>query len=481
MRISRGWIVIRVVLGLGLGAACGLGYPAQPRSGQSLPETVFRALADAGIPPDAVSVVVQEASEPEPLLRWNGEVPRSPASLMKLVTTYAALHAFGPARTWETRATGGPVRNGRLDGNLYLVGDGDPDLTLERWGALLRELRIRGVRQIGGDVVLDESAFRQPAEDPDAFDHQGFRPYNTAPEALQVGFKAVTLALEADSGRVLVLPDFDFPALRIVNRVQAVGGACPEDWKSGIERRVAAAGNRVQIVLQGRFPASCGRKSLSFSVFSNEQYIGQAFRKIWRELGGTLAGTVRPGNAPPGLPVLASTRSPPLAELMRQTNKYSNNLMARTLFLDLGRNGDGPGTPAAAAERVQALLASRGLVFPELVLENGSGLSRRERISADHLNALLLQAGREPTQAEFIASLALAGQEGTVEQRKLGELVEGRFHLKTGSLEGVSGIAGYGDTLSGRRICFVFLVNHPHAAEARPAQDALLRWIGEMP
>ncbi|MDE2623899.1 MAG: D-alanyl-D-alanine carboxypeptidase/D-alanyl-D-alanine-endopeptidase [Betaproteobacteria bacterium] len=474
MRISRGKAVRQAVLTLCLGLASAMVLAQQP-----LPEPVARALAEAGLPAEAVSVVVQDLSASQPLLRWNGDTPRAPASLMKLVTTYSALAAFGPAWTWETRVFGPDPVQGQVDGNLYVVGAGDPDLTLERWENLLRDLRLRGVRQIRGDVVLDASAFQSEPEDSGDFDHQAYRTYNTLPEALQVGFKAVTLTLEADGSRVLALPNFDFPGLRIVNRLRPLTGACPENWKSGIERQVEDDGTRARITLLGHYPASCGRNILSFSIFSNEAYIAQAFRTLWRQMGGSLSGKVRLGQTPSGLTMLASTRSPALADQLRLVNKYSNNLMARTLLLDLGREEGGGATRAQGAARIRQLLARRGLDFPELVLDNGSGLSRRARITADHLNTLLVQANREPTQAEFASSLAISGLDGTAQHRLQGGSLEGRFHLKTGSLDDVSGIAGYGDTLSGHRVSLVFVVNHPRAAAAKPAQEALLRWIGE--
>ncbi|MDE1942329.1 MAG: D-alanyl-D-alanine carboxypeptidase/D-alanyl-D-alanine-endopeptidase [Betaproteobacteria bacterium] len=482
MRISRGKALRQMLLALGLGLMLALrGVLAEP--GQpSLPAPVAGALAEAGIPPDAVSVVVQDLSTAHPLLSWNGDTPRAPASLMKLVTTYSALAAFGPAWTWETRVYGPAPRQGRVDGNLYVVGVGDPDLTLERWENLLRDLRIRGVRQIRGDVVLDASAFQPEPEDPGAFDHQAFRTYNTLPAALQVGFKAVTvtLTLDAEGRHVLTLPNFEFPGLEIVNRLQPAAGSCPADWKNGIERQVEDNGSKARITLRGRFPSGCGRKSMSFSVFSNESYIAQAFRTLWRQLGGSLSGRVRLGPAPsPELPMLAVTRSPPLADQLRLINKYSNNLMARTLLLDLGREEGRPASRAQGAAYIRQILAQRGLQFPELVVENGCGLSRQELISAGHLNALLIQASREPTQAEFVSSLAISGLDGTAERRFPDGEIEGRFHLKTGSLDDVSGMAGYGDTRSGHRVALVFVVNHAHAAAAKPAQEALLRWIGD--
>ncbi len=445
----------------------------------SLPPGVARALQEAHIPAEAVSIVVQEVATPDRLLNWNGDVARSPASLMKLVTTYSALMALGPAKTWDTEIRGGEPERGVLTGNLYVIGAGDPGLTLENWETLLRALRIRGVREIRGNVVLDMSRFRVEVQDPNGFDHQGFRAYNTLPEALQVGFKAVTLTLEDVGNRVLVSPDFDLPGLRIENRLIPKTGTCPEDWKSTFERKVIDDGRTARITLAGDYVVSCGKKALYYSILSNDNYISATFVKIWSELGGTFSGKVVEGKTPDGLPLLAMHRSPPLAEQIRETNKYSNNLMARTLFLDMGGvAGMEQFTEESSVQKIRDTLAQQGLQFPELVLENGSGLSRQARISANHLNQLLVKAAQGPYQAEFVASLGLLGMDGTVEKRLLGEGLEGRFHLKTGSLDGVSSLAGYGLTRSGHLLSLVFIVNHPQAAAAKSAQDALLRWIG---
>lgn len=466
------WGVLALAGWLGLGLA-----RAVLAQEEGLPTDVQEALAQAGIPLGAVSVVVQDLAAAVPVVRWNGAESRRPASLMKLVTTYSALAGLGPAYTWETRVRGSYPEKGVMAGDLYVEGSGDPALSLERWQTLLRDLRILGVQRIRGNLVLDTSAFAPPLQEAGAFDHQAYRTYNTMPEALQVGFKAVTLRIEVANGQVRALPDFDFPELRVENRLRVSDEPCPANWKGRLERTVEDDGEHARIRLRGSFPASCGVKTLSFSVFSNERFILYAFRKIWKELGGTFTGTVVSGQAPEGSPVLAVTRSPSLADVLRDINKYSNNLMARTLFLDLGRTGEGPATPEKAAAQVRRLLQARGLDFQELVLENGAGLSRRESITADHLNALLRAAHQDPFQPEFESSLPLAGLDGTLATRLQEPVVQGRFHLKTGSLDEVSGIAGYGRTPSGKEVTVVFLVNHSQADAARSAQDALLRWI----
>ncbi len=478
MQISSGGRSFKAMLILWVGLQCFVSYAAGVVT-SSLPPGVSEALQRSHIPAESVSIVVQEVASQDRLVSWNGDVARAPASLMKLVTTYSALMALGPAKTWDTEIRGEEPENGILKGNVYVIGAGDPGLTLENWETLLRTLRIRGVREIRGNLVLDMSRFRVEVHDPNSFDHQGFRAYNTLPEALQVGFKAVTLSLEGVGNRVLVSPDFDFPGLSIENLLTPRAGPCPEDWKSSLERKIVDDGETARIILVGSYVVSCGKKALYYSILSNDNYILATFAKIWSELGGTFSGKVARGRAPDGLPLLAMHRSPPLAEQIREANKYSNNLMARTLLLDMGgATGAEQSSEESGVQKIRDTLAQQGLQFSELVVENGSGLSRQSRISANHLNQLLVKAAEGPYQAEFMASLGLLGMDGTVEKRLPGEGLEGRFHLKTGSLEGVSSLAGYGLTRSGRLVSLVFIVNHPQAGAAKPAQDALLLWIG---
>jgi D-alanyl-D-alanine carboxypeptidase/D-alanyl-D-alanine-endopeptidase (penicillin-binding protein 4) len=181
---------------------------------------------------------------------------------------------------------------------------------------------------------------------------------------------------------------------------------------------------------------------------------------------------------------------------VRDINKFSNNVMARQLFLTLGQkvmrsgipgdggsatvNGkNGGATTAQADEVVRAWLEGKTLRMPELVLDNGSGLSRRERLSADSTSRLLQAAWKSPVMPELMASLPLLAVDGTMRKRLRDGSAAGQAHIKTGSLEGVKTMAGYLLDKSGRRQVVVFFVNHPHAAAAQPAQDALLQWVYE--
>ena len=403
----------------------------------------------------------------------------SPASTMKLVTTYAGLELLGPAYTWKTEVlTGGTVTGDVLNGDLIVKGYGDPALTLENFWSLLRDVRKLGVREIRGDLVLDNSYFPAPGGDPGSFDNEPYRPYNVMPEALLVNFKTVRFRLvpEAD-GSVRVIADPEPARLRIVNRVQLYDGPC-NDWREGVVTEISRHGNdAVAVLVSGSYPRACGDKSLYLSLFNNTGHVDALFRQLWQELGGTLVGAVREGVAAPGARLLASRESRALAEIVRDINKFSNNVMARQLLLTIGRETGGEGTTRSAVQVVDKWLAERGMAFPELEIENGSGLSRTEHITPAHLGTLLLAAWRGPLMAEFVSSLPIAAVDGTMKKRLHDQGVAGHAHIKTGSLRGVRAIAGYVHDRKGRSVVVVFMINHPEASAGQAAQDALLEWV----
>ncbi|MBS1230903.1 MAG: D-alanyl-D-alanine carboxypeptidase/D-alanyl-D-alanine-endopeptidase [Proteobacteria bacterium] len=452
-------------------------FLATPAWGSELPASVSAALKDAGIPERSVAVVVQGVDQPQPLLRHNALQAMNPASTMKLVTTYAALELLGPAYTWKTEVLAdAPAPNGQsqLSGNVYLRGSGDPRLALEQFWLLLRQLRARGVTSIDGDLVLDRSAFSLPAHDPAAFDNEPLRPYNAGPDALLINLKSIRLTLHPDGERkaVSVLSETPGDDLRVDNRLLMTADACG-DWRERI--KVKVDGTRIE--LSGNFSAACGDKALSLSPWPADVQVEQLFRALWRELGGTLRGTVRDGLTPSAAHALAVAESPPLAEVVREINKYSNNVMARQLFLTL--SGERPASPDGARRRITAWLAGKPLQLPQLVLDNGSGLSRSERISAEGLAQLLLAAWKSPVMPELMASLPLAGVDGTLKKRLGNSAATGRAHLKTGYLEEVRAIAGYTLDSRDKRWVVVFLINDPKSRLGKPAIDALLKWVAE--
>jgi D-alanyl-D-alanine carboxypeptidase/D-alanyl-D-alanine-endopeptidase (penicillin-binding protein 4) len=534
----------------------------------NLPEPVSEALKHAHIPLSSVGVVVQEVHESEPLISLNAEQAMNPASTMKLLTTFAALETLGPAYRWKTEAyLNGKLENGVLQGDLVFKGYGDPKLTVEQFWMWLRELRQRGLREIRGDIVLDHSYFEAANQDPAEFDNDPTRAYNVGTSALLLNFNAMHLHLIPNGHETIALLEPGLAGYTVVNRITT-----STKLRCGGEDAYKARLDGHNIVLEGSIPADCGEADDYFSLLPHDEYFLAVFSSLWQELGGTLLGKLKTGTAHADQVPFATYVSPPLSEVIRDINKFSNNTMARQLFLTLGtvpaamdlansqpgagrllhtdirsnpdnfsnaqvssgsallaeqeggdtadteisgtpeslmRDGQIPsgsvdpvqpeagsglpasgvlitGTPAVnlppaniarSTAAMQQWLKTQQLQFPELVLENGAGLSRKERISANHLAGILQRATHSPFYAEMEASLPIFGMDGTVKKRFKDNEIAGYAHLKTGSLEGVKSIAGYVQAHSGRQWIVVFLVNHPKAALAQPAQDALIEWL----
>ena len=444
-----------------------------------LPPPVLAALKAAQIPSAAVAIVVQPVDARAPLVAHNARQAMNPASVMKLVTTYAALDLLGPAWTWKTAAlTEAPAVDGVLRGNLYLRGSGDPRFAIQDLWALLRQLRVRGVRAIAGDIVLDRSVFEVPAIDPGAFDDKPMRPYNVGPDGLLINFQSLRFTLQGDPREPRVLMETPSAGLRVDSRLQATDGPCGNDWKDRVAIRLVPENAGQRLEFTGTYATACGEKALNLAPLPADAQAAGLIRALWQELGGTLAGQVRAGTTPAGARTLAEHESAPLADAVRDINKWSNNVMARQVFLTLGNDG-APATAERARRRVDTWLDGRGLRFPELVIDNGSGLSRSERIAAASMNRLLLDAWRHPAMAEFVSSLPIVGIDGTMKRRLKESQAAGRAHIKTGYLDGVRAAAGYALDADGRRIALTAFINHPRAAAGGPAIDALIAWVAQ--
>ncbi|HTO44610.1 MAG TPA: D-alanyl-D-alanine carboxypeptidase/D-alanyl-D-alanine-endopeptidase [Burkholderiales bacterium] len=441
----------------------------------ALPVPLQEALAPAGISSGAVGLYIHEVGAAQPLLEHNADRSMNPASVMKLLTTLAGLELLGPNYTWRTEAwLDGPLTGEVLQGNLVLKGYGDPKLTIEDLWLFLRELRARGLREIRGDLVLDRSFFAVEPIDPGQFDNDPTRAYNVGPDALLLNYKSVRLQFvpQEDTSTVRILPLPDLPQVSIINQLALGAGNC-DFWPE----RPQANPEQARLVFTGVFPRGCGEKAKNFSLLGPNEYALALFQQLWREVGGSFSGRVRDGVVPESGRLLATWESPPLAQVIRDINKFSNNVMARQLFLTLALAADNPPVSTdKAARAVREWLARSRLDFPEVQLENGSGLSRNERISPRHLGELLLYGARSPLMPEYASSLPIPGVDGTLRRRLSGSPAIGRAHLKTGYLEGVRAIAGYVVDSRGRMLVVVSIINHPQAMGAQSFQEAVVEW-----
>jgi len=452
---------------------------ATPIAHGKLPREVGRAFLDAGIPLNHVGIVVQETTKSRPLFDHDAARPRNPASVMKLVTTFAALDLLGPDYRWKTEAyLGGPLVDGVLHGDLILKGYGDPKITVEQWQSFIAQLRANGLAAVDGDLVLDRSRFALVPYDPAAFDHDPLKPYNVGPDALLVNFKSLKLTLAPDAAGAAVVVRADPPLADVtLGAAPLLAGDACDDWRLRAAPAIDDRGDRGAISFGGTYPRACGERDWWIAMLDHPHYVRAMFETYFRAAGGRFNGGVKERTAPKGTP-FAVLESPPLYDIVRDVNKLSNNVMARQIFLTLATTASpSPATTERAADVVKRWLAARKLAMPGLVLENGSGLSRQERNTARGLNQLLLAANASKVREEFVSSLAVAAVDGTVERRFQNGTVGGQALLKTGSLEGVRALAGYVIEPSGRRFTVVAIVNDRNAARAGPALDYLVQWV----
>jgi len=456
--------------------------PALPRDRDYLPPEVTRALTRGRIPETNLSVYVREVGRDEPIVSLNSEVPRNPASTMKVLTTYAALEILGPAYTWRTRAyASGPVTNQLLEGDLWLVGGGDPFMISERWWSFVNGLRQTGVARIAGDVAIDNTLFAPQGDDRSTFDNRPFRTYNVLPDALLVNFQTIALSVLPDTAarRVRAMTQPAPANLVIDNDVQLYKGACRRS-SGGVVVAMPDGASGSRIKLAGRYADGCGPLSLTRAVMRAPDFAFGTFKTLWRESGGTLDGGMKLGVVPPDARLLYSYESLTLAEIIRLVNKHSSNVMARTLLLTIAAEKSGrPATTFGGQAALHDWLATKGISIPGLVLENGSGLSRNERITAAGLAEVLIAAHQSQYMPEFAASLPLSATDGTLKRRFRSPQLQGRLRMKTGNLDDVSALAGYVNAASGRTYIAVIMLNH-QGVEHGPGeavQAALIEWL----
>ena len=437
------------------------------------PASYLARLAAARIPADAAAVVIRPLDGGA--LEWsaNPSRPMNPASTMKLVTTYSALHLLGPGFTFRTEVLSeAPLIGETLRGDLHVRGGGDPKLVIEDLWYLASRLRGYGIRELRGDIVLDKGLFEPLRHDPAEFDGEEGRAYNVGPDALLVNFKSIAIHLVPDPvgkvARVIVVPEV--AGLKAPRSVPLAEGGCG-DWRG---RLGADLGDPMNIRMRGVYSAGCGERIIHIGALEHTNYFAAVFRALWERQGGAWTGKAREGAVPAGARLIAAQESPSLAMLIRDINKFSNNVMTQQLFLTMGAAGGEPGNAARGGAAIRNLLSARGIAAPGLVLENGCGLSRIERISPTTLADVLADAWKSQWMPELMSSLPISGVDGTMKARNV---PSGSAHMKTGLLEDTRAVAGYVLAASGRRYVVVAIINHPNASRGTGAHDALLDWV----
>ncbi len=463
-----------------------IGYSTGLRA-QGLPGDISRLISQLGLSQDSVSLVIREVESGRNVLSVNPAVPRHPASVIKLVTTIAAMELLGPTWQWETRYLGtGPVNHdGRLQGNLVMQGGGDPFLTLEQFWLHVLALRQQGISHIDGNLIIDNTRFDTPPHDRAAFDNQPLRLYNVGPDAALTNFSATRFVIEPQGEQIHVFSDPPLAGLTVRNQLTAAPGQClsrNQGWSMHITREES----RLQAHFRGQYRTRCGRHSVSRSYFSSPEYTYRLFRYLWESMGGTLTGGYRTGSTPPTAQLLTHMKSRSLAENVAAINKYSNNVMARLLLLTIGNESTSKpheDTLQAGRQAVTQWLDRIGIPTRDLVIENGAGLSRHTRVTASQIADLLSYAWHSNWQPEILASLSLLAMDGTMRSRLKQSGLDGRARIKTGLLRGVRSMAGYVHADNGQHYTVTLFIHSPKVRfwNGNRIQNAVLKWVHRRP
>ncbi|MFV8816660.1 D-alanyl-D-alanine carboxypeptidase/D-alanyl-D-alanine-endopeptidase [Haliea sp. E17] len=429
--------------------------------------------------PQALSLAAVPLDGPGTAQYVNADFPMKPGSIMKLVTTYAALELLGPGYTWDTDIlTDGKLEGETLKGNLYVRFGGDPKLSIERLWALLSELRGMGISKVAGDLVLDGSYFRLPAGQP-RFDDNGdnpWAPFLVEPSAYLSNFNLQQIHLQADQRGIRAWAFPDLPQVSLDNQVKTAASApCPRAddlvWKPAF-----AGDGAVTLTVSGQMPRDC-RVSTYLSLLPPEQFSAALLRTLLAELGIAVAGADRFATTPENAEELLRTTSPDLVTMVRDINKWSSNVMARQLLLSIGaakRADDEQDDRRTGVREILDWMQGKGIDTAGLVLENGSGLSREGRMSAQQGVALLQHAWDSPYAPDLMSSMPIIAIDGTMRKRLKNTELEGRGRIKTGSLDHVRSIAGFTRDNNNTTWAVVAIVNNDPAWNGQAVLDRVL-------
>lgn len=468
-----------------------------------VPQSVLNSLERNQIPKDSVSIAVLEIEPGRPgkqvaknILDWRASEAMNPASTMKILTTLSSLDILGPQYRWRTSIyTDGVIRQGMLKGNVYLQGTGDPKLIPEELAKMMKSLQGLGIQKIDGNLFFDRSAYAPNVMEHNTIDGESLRAYNVPPDPLLYAFRTLSFQLSksptADFIDITYTPALS--KLRIDNQMQLVARPC-DNWKSGLRFNLSpeAEGNTNQTLtaqFSGAFPSTCKGVNYNVVALDANTFLTQGIAAAWELSGGTWAQppTGKDGTVPLAARLLLQFEGINLADDVLDINKYSNNVMARQLLLTLALEKMGkPATTANGELVVQSWLKKNGMDFSGLVIENGSGLSRNETISAAQMNQLLLTARNLSVGEIFYNSLPIAGTDGTMRNRLMAQLrkflhlkKKPEARMKTGSLADVRAISGYVISKSGKMYAVTSFINHPNAWRGLEAHDQLLAWLLE--
>ncbi|WP_456391959.1 D-alanyl-D-alanine carboxypeptidase/D-alanyl-D-alanine endopeptidase [Nitratifractor sp.] len=443
----------------------------------TLPVAIDNFIVRDKIDPSRLSLLITETKSGRVVADYRADESRPPASVIKLATTYAALRTFGPQWRWPTDFLyTGRLRHGTLKGDLIVKAYGDPTFSSRDIPSIVARLKRIGIRRITGDLVIDRSFFATDGRISSGFDNHPYSEYNAMPDALMFDDHLCRVIVDTSSGRAKAYKRFADPGFRLINRLEVTDKACRGRY-SWPRVRIVRENGMPTVILSGTVSKHCRPQKIDRVLSRPYHAFASALLEELARQGIDFDGTLRLGRVPKGARELMTHYSIPLIKILAKTNKKSNNLYARHIFLLLGAKLYGaPATEAKGRKAVKKILGDRGILGSETVLDNGCGLSRRTRTTVRAIHKLLQDAYRSYAWS-WMGTLAIAGVDGTIRKRYRNTPVRKRAWMKTGTLNNAKNIAGYVKGRSGKLYTVVIFYNGQKRWLGALLQNQILEWI----
>ena len=444
----------------------------------ALPQGIETAIKHLGIPKSDLSIYIKEAGESDRVVAsLNATNTRTPASVIKVLTTYAAVLELGFDYRWPTQFyRSGRIKKGVLYGDLIVKGFGDPTLDWEDVEEIAAQIRAKGIRKITGNIVIDRSYFKVGTQNSSHFDQHPHSPYNAMPDAMMFNERVSTICVAPNKNSVTKkYPDGSYV---IHNQLKRVNKPCRGRY-SWPQVKVDDSKAVSEVWLKGKISKRCGNRNICKVITKPYKSFYYALKDALKQEGVTVKGTMRLKRVPKNAQILFTHYSQPLEKIISKTAKKSNNLYARHLLLFLGAKRYGAPATLKKGRRavVEILREHHAFGSDTLKIDNGSGLSRTAKLSAKIL-ADMLDNAYERYGMRWMRTLSIAGVDGTIKRRFRGTVVKNRAWMKTGTLKRVKNIAGYVKSREGRYYTAVIIVNTKKGRwKAAKLEDEIIQWL----
>lgn len=427
-----------------------------------------------------VGIIVANAEKSEILYERNADELLIPASVSKVFTAYSSLKRLKPNATFKTHVyRSGSVKDGKLVGDLYIAGGGDPSLVSERMWMLVNDLRRSGIKTVTGNIITDSSYYdeeKNPETRPKYLKDQA---YNAPVGALSFNFNTCTIYVrpgDEPGSAPTVITDPANSYIDVVNQAKTgKNGSANTVVVSRTDYVKGDVGDTV--LLRGSIPANHGELRFYKNIVNPALYAGHMFKRFLDELGIKVAGNVIEGRVPENAKQILVFESQPLWQIVWGMNKFSNNFVADQIMKKLGAEAWGaPGTLKKGITAIQDTLEDIGISRKGYTIVDGSGLTRNTRVTARQVLTVLNSAYHDISiSSEFMASLGVAGEDGTLRNRFPTSRGDFTLRAKTGTLDDVTALAGYTSSEDRETLAFVIILNDPRGKYGR-----MTKWVDDL-